>query len=46
MRFTETPLKGAFVLDIEPRGDDRGMFSRYFCQKEFEAHGLKRSPTR
>jgi dTDP-4-dehydrorhamnose 3,5-epimerase len=41
MRFTETPLKGAFVLDLEPRGDDRGMFSRYFCQKEFEAHGLK-----
>jgi len=43
MRFTETPLRGAYVLDLEPRGDDRGMFSRYFCQKEFEAHGLKPS---
>ena len=41
MRFTETPLRGAFVLEIEPRSDERGFFSRYFCQKEFEAHGLK-----
>jgi dTDP-4-dehydrorhamnose 3,5-epimerase len=40
MRFTETPLAGAFLLDIEPREDDRGFFARTFCRREFEAHGL------
>jgi dTDP-4-dehydrorhamnose 3,5-epimerase len=41
MKFIETKLKGAFIIDLEPRTDDRGFFSRSFCQKEFEAHGLK-----
>jgi dTDP-4-dehydrorhamnose 3,5-epimerase len=41
MIFTETKLKGAFVIDIERREDSRGYFTRIFCQKEFEAHGLK-----
>ena len=41
MIFTETKLRGAFIIDIEPREDERGFFSRAFCQKEFEAHGLK-----
>jgi len=41
MRFTETKLRGAFVLELETRADDRGFFARAFCQKEFEAHGLK-----
>jgi len=41
MIFTETKLKGAFVIDIERREDNRGFFARAFCQKEFEAHGLK-----
>jgi dTDP-4-dehydrorhamnose 3,5-epimerase len=41
MKFTETKLKGAFIIDLEPRSDERGFFSRSFCQKEFEAHGLK-----
>ncbi len=41
MRFTETKLKGAFILDLELREDPRGFFARTFCQKEFEAHGLK-----
>jgi dTDP-4-dehydrorhamnose 3,5-epimerase len=41
MIFTETKLKGAFIIDIEPRADERGFFARAFCQKEFEAHGLK-----
>src|SRR6201986_1146312 len=38
--FTETRLKGAFVIDIERREDTRGFFARAFCQKEFRAHGL------
>lgn len=41
MLFTETKLKGAFILDLEQRGDHRGFFARTFCMKEFEAHGLK-----
>lgn len=41
MIFTETALKGAYIIDLEPRPDSRGFFSRTFCQKEFEAHGLK-----
>jgi dTDP-4-dehydrorhamnose 3,5-epimerase len=38
--FTETKLKGAFIIDIDRREDERGFFARAFCQKEFEAHGL------
>ena len=41
MIFTETKLRGAFVVDIERREDSRGFFARLFCQHEFEAHGLK-----
>jgi dTDP-4-dehydrorhamnose 3,5-epimerase len=41
MRFTELPLSGAFVIDIEPRRDHRGFFARTFCREEFAAHGLK-----
>lgn len=40
MIFSETALKGAFVIDLEPVRDERGMFARTWCQKEFEAHGL------
>jgi len=39
--FTETTLKGAFILDLERREDNRGFFARTFCQKEFADHGLK-----
>ena len=41
MVFTETKLKGAFLIDLERREDSRGFFARAFCQKEFTAHGLK-----
>ena len=41
MIFTETKLKGAFVVDIERREDSRGFFARAFCQNEFRSHGLK-----
>lgn len=41
MIFTETKLRGAFVIDIERREDSRGFFARIFCQLEFAAHGLK-----
>jgi dTDP-4-dehydrorhamnose 3,5-epimerase len=38
--FTETKLPGAYLIDIEKRGDQRGFFARAWCQKEFKAHGL------
>src|SRR5689334_19539100 len=41
MKFVETKLKGAFIIDLERREDSRGYFARAFCQKEFGAHGLK-----
>ncbi|MBF6569633.1 MAG: dTDP-4-dehydrorhamnose 3,5-epimerase [Candidatus Binataceae bacterium] len=40
MKFTETALKGAFVLDPEMIEDDRGFFARTFCRKEFAAYNL------
>jgi dTDP-4-dehydrorhamnose 3,5-epimerase len=39
--FTETRLKGAFIIDLERKEDARGFFARAFCAKEFKAHGLK-----
>lgn len=41
MRFLETRLLGAWLIDIEPVGDQRGFFSRTFCVREFAAHGLE-----
>ena len=41
MNFTETFLKGAFLIEPELVRDERGMFARTWCQKEFEAQGLK-----
>ena len=40
MIFKETKLKGAFVIEIEKREDERGFFARAWCKKEFEDHGL------
>jgi dTDP-4-dehydrorhamnose 3,5-epimerase len=39
--FTETKLKGAYIIELERREDSRGFFARGFCQNEFRAHGLK-----
>jgi dTDP-4-dehydrorhamnose 3,5-epimerase len=40
MIFTETPLKGAYLIDLEKRGDERGFFARAFCEREFGNQGL------
>lgn len=40
MLFHETPLPGAYLIELEKRGDDRGFFARFFCEKEFEKKGL------
>lgn len=41
MRFFETELKGAFVIEPEPRTDERGFFARTYCAEEFVQHGLR-----
>jgi dTDP-4-dehydrorhamnose 3,5-epimerase len=38
--FNKTTVEGAFVIALEPRGDERGFFARAFCRREFEEHGL------
>lgn len=43
MRFFETELPGAFVIELERLEDERGFFARTFCEKEFAAHGLATS---
>lgn len=40
MIFTETKLKGAFLVDLQRLEDQRGFFARAWCQKDFEEHGL------
>ncbi len=37
MNFIETPIVGAYVIELECFEDERGIFTRTFCQKEFEA---------
>jgi dTDP-4-dehydrorhamnose 3,5-epimerase len=43
MKFTETPLGGAYIIELEKREDDRGFFARFFCVREFAALGLDSS---
>jgi dTDP-4-dehydrorhamnose 3,5-epimerase len=40
MIFKETPLRGAYLVELEMLKDDRGFFARTFCAKEFHDHGL------
>ncbi len=40
MIFHPTKLAGAFIVELDPREDERGFFARSFCQDEFAAHGL------
>ncbi|MFW6032316.1 MAG: dTDP-4-dehydrorhamnose 3,5-epimerase [Phycisphaeraceae bacterium] len=40
MKFEPTPLEGAYLIEPERKGDDRGFFARVFCQREFEEQGL------
>lgn len=41
MKFLETPITGAFLVTLEPRGDERGSFARSFCTSEFAEHGME-----
>jgi dTDP-4-dehydrorhamnose 3,5-epimerase len=43
MRFEQTSIPGAVLVEIEPHRDIRGFLARTFCEHEFAAAGL---PTR
>jgi dTDP-4-dehydrorhamnose 3,5-epimerase len=38
--FQPLNLKGAYLIDLELRKDERGFFSRYYCETEFARQGL------
>ncbi len=40
MRFIETPLSGAWAIELEEIEDERGWFARTFDAEEFRARGL------
>jgi dTDP-4-dehydrorhamnose 3,5-epimerase len=40
MRFVETPLAGAWIIELDLLSDERGWFARTFDGEEFEAHGM------
>ena len=39
MTFTETALKGSYIISLKPFSDERGWFVRTYCKKEFAAIG-------
>lgn len=41
MIFKETTLPGAYVIEPEKIGDERGYFARIWCERELQQHGLK-----
>lgn len=40
MKFNQTPLSGAYLIEIEPHEDERGYFARTWCREEFLKHQL------
>lgn len=43
MKFLPTAIDGAFEVEVEPSGDERGLFARTFCAETFAAQGLPSS---
>lgn len=41
MTFTETPLAGAYTIDVSPIHDPRGFFAEIWSSAEFERRGLE-----
>lgn len=40
MIFRETALPGAYLIEPEQQGDERGFFARVYCEREFAKQGL------
>jgi dTDP-4-dehydrorhamnose 3,5-epimerase len=41
VKFTETRLQGAYLVQPEPLPDERGFFARTWCVREFGSFGLE-----
>ncbi len=44
MKYQETKIAGAIIIDLEPIEDERGFFARLFCRDEFLERGLDFRP--
>lgn len=40
MRFSQTPIDGAVIVDLDPIADERGSFARAWDTDEFAANGI------
>lgn len=40
MKFVPTAVSGAFIVEVDARSDERGLFARTFDAKSFADHGL------
>lgn len=40
MKFTAAPLQGAYIIELEPKSDERGLFARAWCRQELQSRGL------
>jgi len=40
VKFNQTKLEGAFIIDLDKHRDERGFFARTWCRQEFRDHGL------
>lgn len=40
MHFTATKLAGAYIIEPQPHKDERGLFARTYCAREFREQGL------
>lgn len=40
MKFIQTSLVGAYIIEIDPVSDERGFFARTWCEREFALRGL------
>jgi dTDP-4-dehydrorhamnose 3,5-epimerase len=40
VHYRETPLTGAYVLELDRKSDERGFFARTYDERELEAHGI------
>jgi dTDP-4-dehydrorhamnose 3,5-epimerase len=43
MKFIKTYLEGAYIIELDKRGDERGFFARAFCVNEFDDNNLDKN---
>ena len=43
MKFSQTAVQGAWLVEVNRITDDRGFFARVWCQDEFTQHGIEAS---